>query len=152
MADERVKRAAPPTRPPQGSPPARQPGWKVTPAPDGRGGKKPAAPGRGPNPRWLVITLVVGLLALNLWISSQALQPNSRVRIPYSPTFLEQVTSHNVQDITSTNDAIQGTFNHAVKYPPSDKNAQATTNFSTQVPSFANGTDLFNLLKSNGVT
>ena len=124
----------------------------MTPGADGRGGRKPPVPSSGPNPRWVVGLLILGLLALNLWISSQALSPNARVRIPYSPTFLDQVTSRNVHDITSTNDAIQGTFTHAVKYPPTDKNAQSTTNFSTQVPSFANGTDLFNLLKSNGVT
>src|SRR5947209_6317969 len=72
----------------QGQPPA----WRVTPAPDGRGGKAPAStPPRGPSPRWLVVLLVLGLLALNLWISSQALKPASRVQIPYSPTFLKQV-------------------------------------------------------------
>jgi hypothetical protein len=41
--------------------------------------------------------VIVGLLALNLWISSQALQPNAPVRIPYSPTFLSQVRAGNVK-------------------------------------------------------
>jgi cell division protease FtsH len=124
----------------------------VTPAPDGRAaGKPPARPPR-PNPRWLIALLVVGLLALNLWISSQALQPNPRVRIPYSPTFLTQVKSANVAEISSTGDAIQGTFKHAVKYPPNDSSAQATTSFSTQVPSFADNSQLSNLLQSEGVT
>jgi cell division protease FtsH len=123
----------------------------VTPAPDGRGGKQPRAAGRGPNPRWLVIMLVLGLLALNLWISSQALQPNARVRIPYSPTFLNQVQAGNVNDISATGDAIQGDFKHAVKYPPNDKNVQPTTRFSTQIPSFADHNYLSNLLTNNGV-
>jgi cell division protease FtsH len=124
----------------------------VTPAPDGRAGaKRPGLPNR-PNPRVLVGLLVLGLLALNLWISSQALKPNARVRIPYSPTFLVQVKNGNVAEISSTNDAIQGSFRHAIKYPSGDPNAPATTNFSTQVPTFANNTQLFNQLQASGAT
>jgi cell division protease FtsH len=95
---------------------------------------------------------VVGLLALNLWISSQALQPNPRVRIPYSPTFLAELQSSNISEISSTGDSIQGTFKHAVKYPSNDANAQPTINFSTQVPSFANDTQLFSELQQQQVT
>jgi cell division protease FtsH len=107
---------------------------------------------RGPSPRWVVALLVLALLGLNLWISSQALQPNSRVRIPYSPTFLSQVTNNNVTEISSTGNAIQGTFKSNVKYPPNDKNAVATTRFSTQVPSFANNQQLTSQLESHNVT
>ncbi len=96
--------------------------------------------------------LVLGLLALNLWFSSQALKPGARVRIPYSPTFLAQVRSGNVQEVSSTGDAIQGSFQHAVKYPRDDASAQPTTSFSTQVPSFANNAELSSLLQSKGVT
>ncbi|HEY8764512.1 MAG TPA: ATP-dependent zinc metalloprotease FtsH [Solirubrobacteraceae bacterium] len=105
-----------------------------------------------PNPRVLVGVLVLALLALNLWISSQALKPNARVRIPYSPTFLVQVKAGNVSEISSTGDAIQGSFRHAIKYPAGDPNAPATTNFSTQVPAFANNTQLFNQLQTSGAT
>jgi cell division protease FtsH len=152
MANQPARRAAPPTAPPEGPPPRRPPAWKVTPAPDGRGGQKPAPPPSRPNPRWLIVLLVLGLLGLNLWISSQALKPNARVRIPYSPTFLQQVKAGNVNEISSTGDAIQGIFKHAVKYPPNDKNAQPTTNFSTQVPSFADHTQLSHDLEAAGVT
>ncbi len=113
----------------------------MTPSPDGRGSKKPPAAPTGPNPRWLIAALVVGLLALNFWITSQTLQPNARVRIPYSPTFLTQVNNGNVSEISSTNDSIQGTFKTAVKYP--DSKAQATTRFSTQLPSFVDKTQLY---------
>ncbi len=105
-----------------------------------------------PNPRWLIALLIVVLLGLNFWLSSQALQPNSRVRIPFSPTFLTQVNAGNVQEVSSTNNAIQGTFKKEIKYPENDQNAQATTRFSTQVPSFANGSQLENTLISHGVT
>ena len=149
MAEEPVRRSTQPSR--QGTPSGpRPPGWKVTPAPDGRG-PQPSG-GSGPNARWLVVLLVVGLLALNLWISSQALKPNARVRIPYSPTFISQVQGGNVSQISSTGDSIQGSFRTAVKYPPSDKSVQATTNFSTQVPSFADHNQLSGLLQSKGVT
>jgi cell division protease FtsH len=124
----------------------------VTPTPDGRGGeKRPTTPNR-PNARWTIALLIVALLALNFWISSQALKANPRVRIPYNPTFLTQVQNGNVDEISSTGDSIQGSFKKAVKYPPDDQNAKATTDFSTQVPSFANNQELSNLLVSKGVT
>jgi cell division protease FtsH len=125
----------------------------VTPAPDGRGGKQQAQgqpPRRGG--RWLLVLLVVALLAINLWVSSQALQPKARVQIPYSPTFLSQVQGGNVSDISSTGDSIQGTFRQAVKYPATSSSAQPTTRFSTQVPSFADNSQLSRLLQSKGVT
>ncbi len=126
----------------------------MTPAPDGRGrqGPTPNGPKAPKNTRWLVVLLIVGLLALNLWISSQALQPSSRVRIPYSPTFLTQVKDNNVKEISSTSDSIQGTFYKAVKYPPAEAGVQGATSFSTQVPSFANGTQLSALLEDHNVT
>ncbi|MBV9311976.1 MAG: ATP-dependent zinc metalloprotease FtsH [Solirubrobacterales bacterium] len=152
MADERSSPPASGPRGRQGQQQPRLPGWKITPAPDGRGQKPtPPTPSR-PNPRWLVALLVIGLLALNLWISSQALRPNPRVKIPYSPTFLSEVQGGNVNDISSTGDAIEGSFRKSVKYPPDNKSAQATTNFSTQVPSFADNSQLSSLLQSKGVT
>ncbi len=160
MADEPVRRSgtdtarrSTPGRGRQGgspSPPA--PGWRVTPAPDGRGRPPSKPPRSGPNPRWLVALLVVGLLALNLWVSSQALQPNPRVRIPYYPTFLAQVEAKNVSQISSTGDSIQGTFKTAIKYPPSGSSSETTSYFSTQVPSFASSQTLETLLQDNGVT
>jgi cell division protease FtsH len=124
----------------------------VTPAPDGRGGERRPVRPTPPRSRWWIALVVVGLLGLNLWISSQALQPNAPVRIPYSPTFLSQVKAANVREISSTVDAIQGTFKTAVRYPPTDANVQPTTNFSTQVPSFVSGSELFNLLQAEKVT
>ena len=140
MADEAPRRPVP-TRPRPGNSKPTPPGWKVTPAPDGRGPKKPAAPASGPNPRWLIAALVIGLLALNFWITSRTLQPNARVRIPYSPTFLTQVNTGNVTEISSTVDSIQGTFKTAIKYP--DSKARATTRFSTQLPSFVDRSQLY---------
>jgi cell division protease FtsH len=132
------------------------PGWRVTPGADGRTGNEATTrPNRPPTPRggrWLIVLVVVALLALNLFISTQALQPASRVQIPYSPTFLSQVRSGNVSDISSTADQIQGTFRTAAKYPRNDNNAKATTLFSTNVPAFADNKQLSGLLESKGVT
>jgi cell division protease FtsH len=141
----RVNRSRP------GPPANRPPSWRVTPAPDGRG-QPPRDPQarRGPGGRWIAALVIAGLLALNLYISSQALQPNPRVRIPYSPTFLTQVTQGNVSEISSTGDSIQGSFKQALRYPPGS--SQATTNFSTQVPSFANTSSLSSLLQRANVT
>ncbi len=135
------------------APEPRPPSWRITPAPDGRGPGQPGgAPPTRPNPRWLIVALVIGLLALNLWISSQALQPNARVRIPYYPTFINQLKAGNVSEVSSTADAIQGEFKQKVKYPADDKNAEPTTSFSTQVPSFADRSQLSNLLQQENVT
>ena len=99
-SDAARQNAARPDAPDRGQAPegrGRLPGWRVTPAPDGRG-RKGGGPGppSGPTVRWLVILAVLGVLALNFWISSQALKPASRVQVPYSPTFLQQVESDNV--------------------------------------------------------
>ncbi len=95
---------------------------------------------------------VVCLLALNLWISSRALSPNAPVRIPYSPTFLNQVQTGNVKEISSKGDSIQGTFKSAVRYPANSTSATPSTSFSTQVPSFANNQQLSQTLQSKNVT
>jgi cell division protease FtsH len=96
--------------------------------------------------------VIVCLLALNLWISSQALSPNSPVRIPFSPTFITQVKDGNVQEISSTGDSIQGTFKTQLRYPADDPSVTATSNFETQVPSFYPGSSLSSLLQSKNVT
>ncbi len=70
--------------------------------------------------------LIVALLALNFWVSSEVLGPNPRVQIPYSPTFLNEVNNKNVSAISSTGASIQGTFKKAVKYP-ADSTSAATT-------------------------
>src|ERR1700739_5033159 len=109
--------------PPRGRPPARgraqppapgHPGWRVTPAPDGRGARQPPRPPGSPRSRWWIVAVVVALLALNLWISSQALKGPAPIRIPYSPTFLTQVQDNNVKSISSTGDSISGTLKAAI--------------------------------------
>jgi cell division protease FtsH len=150
MADEPNRRPLP-GRPRSGQSPPSHPGWRVTPAPDGRG-HPPQNPKPGRNQRWILVAAVVALLAINLWISSQALQPNPRVQIPYLPTFWTQLQGGNVSSISSTSGAVQGTFKSAVRYPANSNNAPSTIYFSTQIPSFANNQQLFNELQKEKVT
>src|SRR6201995_5940167 len=141
--------------PPRGRPQPPAPGnpvWRVPPPPDGRGAGKPPRPPGSPRSRWWIAVVVVALLGLNLWISSQALKPNAPIRIPYSPTFLTQVQDNNVKSISSTGGSISGTLKAAIKYPSDSQSATPSTSFATQIPSFANQTALFNSLTKNGVT
>jgi cell division protease FtsH len=128
------------------------PRWRIKSAPDRRpGGQQQGTPPNKRRQRWIVALVVLGALALNLWISSLALRPNPRVRVPYSPTFLAQVKAGNVQEISSTGDSIQGAFKTAIRYPD-QSGVPASSLFSTQVPSFANNAQLSSLLESKNVT
>jgi cell division protease FtsH len=95
--------------------------------------------------RWIVFALV--LLAVNFYIGSRATQPQSRVRIPYSPFFLNQVSAGHVKEITSKGTAIQGTFTQKVKY----RKEKPTTRFRTEIPAFADDNALSRLLQKKGV-
>jgi cell division protease FtsH len=132
-----------------GSPGQQQPGWRITPGSGGRGGGQP--PRNRRQQQIMIIVVVAALLAVNLWISSRALQPNPRVNIPYSPTFLTQVRDGNVKAVSSTSYAVQGTFKKQTRYPANDQSAQKTLYFSTQIPAFAGGQQLATLLESKGV-
>jgi cell division protease FtsH len=125
----------------------------VTPAPDGRGSPPANRPPSSSRSRWWWLALlIIILLALNVWISSRVLKPNAPIRVPYSPTFLTQVQRNNVKSVSATSSAISGTFKHAVRYPPGSKTARSSTNFTTQIPSFAPQHQLFTELQAKGVT
>ena len=98
------------------------------------------------SPRWIVFFLA--LLALNLLITSRAMGPESRVLVPYSPFFLQQVTTGNVEEITSKGTDIQGTFAREVTF----ENSEPTTRFRTEIPAFADTDELSQLLQENEVT
>jgi cell division protease FtsH len=130
--------------PPGDSSPGRGPFWRATPPGGGAGGRRSRS-------RWWPIALVALLLfALNYSIASNATQPQARVRVPYSPFFLKQAQAGNVQVITSTGTAVQGTFKHAVRYP-NNASGTRTTLFSTEIPAFADTNALSQLLQSKGV-
>jgi len=94
---------------------------------------------------WILFGLA--LLAFNIYFSSRATEPTSRVRVPYSPFFLKQVNAGHVREITSKGTAIQGTFTKQERF----QGSKPTTKFKTEVPAFANNDALTALLEKNGV-
>jgi cell division protease FtsH len=124
---------------------------------DQRAGASPPSSPRGssppspPRPRFrpspALIALFLGLLVLNFYVSTRAMEPTSRVRIPYSPFFLQQVSAGDVKEITSKGTAIQGTFTQKKQYAGS----KATTLFKTEVPAFADTNALSRLLQRHQV-
>src|ERR1700722_4454047 len=126
-------------------------GWRVAPAPDGRG-MPDSPPARAPHRSRAFMWFVVGLLVLNLG-SVLLLSPSGqpRVKIPFSPYFLSQVQSGQVSSIASKGDTIEGTFRTAVRFPSGDPKATSTTLFATEVPTFWNNDQLAALLQAHGV-
>jgi cell division protease FtsH len=110
--------------------------------------QKPAPPHRLRG-FWMVVLV---LLAVN-FISVLAFRSHgtSRVAVPFSPYFLDQLEKGQVQSITSRSETVRGTFKTAVKYPANHAKAVATPYFSTQVPSFWNTGELTLMLRSEGV-
>jgi cell division protease FtsH len=125
--------------------------------PEQRAGATPPPAPRGSSPtppqrRWFVfsrrwILFALALLALNFFITSRVMEPESRVRVPYSPFFLTQVENRNVAEITSQGTDIEGTFKREVTYEDSDP----TTRFRTEIPAFANTDELAQVLQQNDV-
>jgi cell division protease FtsH len=115
----------------------------------GRSDQKP--PAQPPQPRirvaWWVVASVIALLAINYYSATKATRAHPRVRIPYSPVFLQQVRQGNVDAIQSKGTAIQGTFENSQKIGKS----KPTKLFKTEVPTFANTDALSKLLESKGV-
>jgi cell division protease FtsH len=86
-------------------------------------------------------------LGVNYWGAHRVMQA-TRIRVPYSPFFLQQVRSGNVRSITSSNTEIQGEFARAAKPAGS---ATMSTEFVTEIPSFADTNQLSRLLQRHGV-
>jgi cell division protease FtsH len=116
------------------------------PSPRGSSPTPPTGPRRYFPGRWWIL-FALALLAFNFYLGSRATQPASRVRIPYSPFFLQQVKDGNVKQITSKGTAIQGTFTKKIRY----QGSKPTTRFRTEIPTFANNDALSNLLQRKGV-
>src|SRR5437870_2785430 len=115
------------------------------PSPRGSSPPPPQVPRFRPSRGWIAFFLA--LLALNFFLTMRATQPSSRVRVPYSPFFLEQVSAGHVKQITSKGTAIQGTFTQKELY----NGSKPTTQFKTEIPAFANTNALSSLLQEKGV-
>ena len=93
------------------------------------------------------VALVVVALVVNYWAAHRVIQV-TRVRVPYSPFFLQQVRADNVVSVTSTAGKLQGDFVHATK--PAGTST-TSIHFVTEIPSFADTNQLSRLLQQHGV-
>ncbi|HKT43806.1 MAG TPA: ATP-dependent zinc metalloprotease FtsH [Gaiellaceae bacterium] len=112
-----------------------------------RGPRLPKPP---PRPRIRIgwwIGWIVALLVINYWAASRATKGPPRVRVPYSPFFIQQVRSGHVASITSKGTAVQGTFAVSLSYAGSKQ----TKLFETEIPAFANTNALSDLLQKHKV-
>ena len=98
------------------------------------------------------MVFVIVLLLINVLLVStlQTTTQPTRVRIPYSPTFLDEVNAGNVSTISSKGTTVQGNFRTAVRYPP-NSTAAPTPLFVTEIPEFANNDQLMAMLQAKGV-
>jgi len=135
-------------------PPAPMPqdkrGWRVAPAPDGRG--LPDEPKPRPPHRWRGFWILVAVILAINWASLLMVRSSGepRIKVPFSPYFLHQVEAGQVKSISSRGDTITGTFAKKVVYPSGGK-ARPTTHFSTQVPTFWDERALTAQLQAKGV-
>jgi cell division protease FtsH len=114
-------------------------------APRGPPPPPPRFPGFRPSRGWILFG--IALLLVNFYLGSRATQPSARVRVPYSPYFLAQVSAGHVKEITSKGTAIQGTFTRKQQYAGN----KPTTRFRTEIPAFANNNALTELLQRKRV-
>jgi cell division protease FtsH len=129
-------------------------GWRVSPAPDGRGMPEQTPSGPPPHRRPGFLWFVLVLLALN-WVSLLVFQPSSnseqRVTVAFNPFFLQEVQEGRVKSISTKGDTVEGTFKAKLRYPASDRKATPTKLFATQIPTFWNGSQLSATLREKGV-
>ncbi len=139
--------ATPPRPPPEPT----SPGWRVDPAPDGRGAPAPSRAPRFPRGRWFT-WVFVGVLALNLLLSFMTGRPEDRKRVPYQPFFVAQVEAGNVQEISSRAASIEGELKREATYDaPGGAKPVAVTKFKTEVPAFIDPAELTQLLARENV-
>jgi cell division protease FtsH len=97
-----------------------------------------------------VVWLFLGLLVANWLVSQTIVSGPERTDVSYS-FFWGQVQAGNVEEVTSVDDEITGTFTSKVAYPPGGKDASQVEAFRTQRPTFADD-DLVRQLIGKGVT
>ncbi len=142
-----------PDAPAESPPPpkAHPSGWRVDPAPGGRGAPPESKPPMIPRSRWF-IGILLGLLLLNVVISVVTSGPPGRQRVPYQPFFVDQVKAGNVMEISSQQDSIEGELKSEATYdPPGDTKPVTVTSFETEVPAFIDRTQVTRVLDRQNV-
>ncbi|MGI9081979.1 MAG: ATP-dependent metallopeptidase FtsH/Yme1/Tma family protein, partial [Thermoleophilaceae bacterium] len=114
----------------------------MDPAPDGRGAPEQKPP-MIPFSLRRFLTIIGVLLVLNYVFVALVAPPEKRERIPYTPTFIDQLRKGNVKEISSRGETLQGDFRAKVK---------KSEHFKTEVPTFADTKQLSSLLQEKNVT
>jgi cell division protease FtsH len=141
-----------PTSERESTPEAKVPSWRVEPAPDGRGAPPPPRPPLMPrNRRGTFIGVLVALLAVNFILAFVTGSPEQRTRVPYQPFFVDQVKAGNVQEISSTEQTIEGDLKKEATYTPPGGKAEKIDKFKTEVPAFIDTAGLTKLLADENV-
>src|ERR687895_1831018 len=91
------------------------------PPPDPRRGnlRVSGAPGKPPMIPWSprrFITILLALFVLNWLIVAVFAPPEDKIKVPYNPTFLDQVRADNVKEISASGDTVDGNFKREVTY------------------------------------
>jgi cell division protease FtsH len=95
--------------------------------------------------RFLAILAVLFLLN---WLIVAIFAPaEDRIKVPYNPTFLQEVRQGDVEEISSRGDTVQGEFREPVEYE-----GEEAKQFETEIPTFANDRELSELLEQENVT
>jgi cell division protease FtsH len=108
------------------------------------------APQRQPMIPWSprrFITILLALFVLNWLVVAVFAPPEDKIKVPYNPTFLTQVRSGNVKEISASGNTIKGDFKKKVTYKD-----DSATRFETEIPIFANRQQLSSLLETQNVT
>ena len=100
----------------------------------------------------MFITILLGLLGLNLVISFITGSPAERERVPYQPFFVDQIEAGNVESISSQGDSIEGELENEATYdPPGDDEPVTVTGFETEVPAFIDPAEVTRVLAAEDV-
>jgi len=102
-----------------------------------------------PRPAPRLIMLVLVLLAINWAAVALFAPPEEKVRVPYQPTFRDQVENGNVKRINAQGDTVNGEFNREIRYP--DRDSDPAKKFETEIPTFADDQELSDLLEERNV-
>ena len=144
-----IPKRSTPTRPQSSRPDT--PGFKVDPAPDGRGAPPAPKPPMMPRSRRF-LGFFLALLVINLLFSFFTRSGPERSSVPYQPFFVDQVVAGNVQEISSQLDEIQGQLKTKATYdPPGKAKPIEVDRFKTQVPAFIETTVLTQQLRDKKV-